>query len=97
MIDADDHPFKCVCTACGQDHTHAGSLEVSQAPQSGDIMICLTCQHIMIVGSDMHLRDPTDAEAYQIAGDQDLIRYQRAIAATKSAGKYRQAGGEETS
>ena len=97
MIDADSYSLKCVCTACGTDHTHAGSLEVSRAPEPGDIMICLSCQHIMIVGSDMQLRDPTDAEAYQIAGDSDLIRYQRAIAKAKSVGKHSQAGGKKAS
>jgi hypothetical protein len=94
---ADDYPLKCVCTACGTDHTHAGTMESTRAPEPGDIMICIQCQHIMIIGSNMHLRDPTAAEAYQIAGDRDLIRYQRAIAAAKSARKHRQAGGEETS
>jgi hypothetical protein len=92
----DDYPLKSVCTACGADHTHAGTMEPTRAPEPGDIMICIGCQHIMIIGSDMHLRDPTAAEAYQIAGDSELIRYQRALAKAKSVGKHRQAGGKET-
>jgi hypothetical protein len=92
-----DFPLVSRCTACGYKFDMAGTLEPdARAPQPDDVSICIDCQHIMIVGNDMHLRDPTDAEAYQIAGDSEIIRYQRAIAAAKSARKHRQAGGEET-
>jgi hypothetical protein len=95
----ENYPLVSRCTACGSKFDMAGTMNDpdSRAPQPGDVSICIDCQHVMIVGSDMHLRDPTAAEAYQIAGDSELLRYQRAIAAAKSARKHRQAGGEETS
>jgi hypothetical protein len=95
----EDYPLASRCTACGYRFDLAGTMgdSDSRAPQPGDVSICIDCQHIMVIGSDMQLRDPTAAEAHQIAGDRDVIRYQRAIAAAKSARKHRQAGGEETS
>ena len=86
----EDYPLVSRCTACGYKFDMAGTLESeARAPQPGDVSICIECQHIMVVDSDMQLRDPTAAEAYQIAGDSDVIRYQRAIAEAKSAGKHR--------
>jgi hypothetical protein len=95
----ENYPLVNRCTACGYKFDMAGTLDDpdSRAPQPGDVSICIECQHIMVIGSDMQLRDPTAAEAHQIAGDNDVIRYQRAIAAAKSARKHRQAGGEKAS
>jgi hypothetical protein len=93
----DDHRFNSTCTNCGRTHDMAGTMELvgGRPPQPGDIMICIECQHIMIVDKD-GIRDPTTAEVVEIAGDRDLVRTQRAIAAAKSARSHRQTGGEET-
>jgi hypothetical protein len=43
------------------------------SPSEGDMAVCLMCRHLMIYNADLSLRNPTDEEVVEIAGDPDLV------------------------
>jgi len=79
------------CTNCGKV-LDAGSRpgdeeytpEHSKQQGHGAAMICLACGHVMIL-EDGTLRDLTDKEIIELAGDRDLVMIQNAILAAKRA------------
>jgi hypothetical protein len=48
------------------------------APSPGDASICLYCGHIMIYTDQLTFRNPNDAEMHEIAGDERILKIQRA-------------------
>jgi hypothetical protein len=46
----------------------------ASTPRPGDVAICLDCVHIHIYADDLTLRNPTEAELVDIAGDPDIVR-----------------------
>jgi hypothetical protein len=44
------------------------------APNPGDVAICLACVHVHIYADDLTLRNPTEAELVDIAGDPNIVR-----------------------
>jgi hypothetical protein len=69
------------CLHCGAELTGATAVGADATPNPGDITVCLACGHIMAFTDDLTLRAPTDAEAYEVAGDQRILAIQRARAA----------------
>jgi hypothetical protein len=53
-------------------------------PVEGDITICIKCQHIMAFDKKLRVRPLTDQEVIDIAGDRDILRYQKAIGHVRS-------------
>lgn len=49
-------------------------------PGVGDYTVCLYCSHLMIYGENMILRNLTDSEMVEIAGDPGLLEAQRFVA-----------------
>jgi hypothetical protein len=45
-------------------------------PEPGDISVCVYCGHICAFDEDLELRDLTDKEIVDIAGDPDLLATQ---------------------
>jgi hypothetical protein len=45
-------------------------------PSDGDLTVCFDCGHIMVFAGG-RLRNPTDAEMYDIAGDPRIVKLQR--------------------
>jgi hypothetical protein len=43
------------------------------SPRDGDMTVCLYCRHVMIYNADLSLRNPTDEEIVEIAGDPALV------------------------
>ena len=71
----------CSCLACGKvlDAANVVSTDGQDyAPSSGDITICLGCGHVMAFDDDLKLREMTDAEAREIAGDRRMLAVQKA-------------------
>lgn len=66
------------CTNCGklQDACTVVNEENSR-PNPGDCSICLECGHLMVFAADLTLRNPTDAEMHEMAGDKRIIDMQR--------------------
>jgi hypothetical protein len=75
------HLPRSACSACGYriDAASAPAYR-NTSPSSGDVSICLQCGHIMAFAEDLRLRDLTDAEMIEVAGDKALIEMQRARA-----------------
>jgi hypothetical protein len=70
-----------VCRGCGKPNdmrTKVG--EMGQGPKEGTISICFTCGHITMFAEDLTLRELTDEEMVDIAGDPEIIRVQKARA-----------------
>jgi hypothetical protein len=70
------------CVSCGKLNDHATDPLDEVQPKPGDISICLYCGHISVFALDLTLREPNLEEARAIAGDPDILAYQRARSAT---------------
>jgi hypothetical protein len=66
------------CTNCGKTVTHAAGINTDVCPVPGDGSICIDCGHLMIWNENLELRNPTDKEILDFAGDPRLIAAQRA-------------------
>lgn len=71
-------PVPSTCTNCGKVLTAVSIPGLGPVPEPsvGDVTACLDCHHVMVFGDDMVLRDLTDAESAEIAGDPDLLQVQ---------------------
>jgi hypothetical protein len=71
------------CLNCGKQLDAASDLEGERTPCPGDVTVCIDCGHVMAFADDMTMRALTDAEMIEVAGDCDLLKVQRALAAIK--------------
>jgi hypothetical protein len=62
------------CPNCRRSIDTCHSASGERGPQSGDLSICLYCGHLSAYGDDMALRELTDAEVVEVAGDPELIQ-----------------------
>ena len=62
------------CTACGKVMDRAGEGPfLAGKPRPGDISICMHCSHIMAFDDNLMLRDLTEAEVVECAGEPELL------------------------
>jgi hypothetical protein len=80
----DFHTKSSRCPNCGRQRDGAIAVNGERAPEPGDVTICMDCAHICVVADDLSLRDPIGEEFADIAGNPDLIRAQKALAAVKA-------------
>jgi hypothetical protein len=67
------------CPGCGAKLDAARAVDADAAsPDPGDFSICLDCGHLMAFDDQRMLRDLTDDEMHQIAGDRRVLAVQRA-------------------
>lgn len=66
------------CTACGYSVDLATGVTTEGMPEPGAWSICLRCGHLMAFDDDLQLRNLTDAEAYDVAGDKVVLAAQKA-------------------
>ena len=66
------------CLGCGKRMDGATGVDHRSRPQPGNITVCIGCGHIMAFADDMRMRNLTDEEMHDIAGDPRLIAVQRA-------------------
>jgi hypothetical protein len=50
----------------------------NSTPGPGDITLCIYCGHIMAFADDLTLRELTNEEIYEVAGDERILKIQRA-------------------
>ncbi len=75
------------CTSCGHVMNRCFSVDADAAPSPGDFTLCIRCGHLMAFADDLALRDLTDAEVREVAGDRRALAVQAARAAyAKSVG-----------
>ena len=78
------------CASCGIELDAARSLEVkTHGPRPGDISICIYCSYIMVYADDLALRELTDKEMIEIAGEPELLK---AVAITKAFREWKDSG-----
>lgn len=68
------------CTNCGHklDACTAVSADGMGKPNPGDMTVCICCGHIMAFADDLTLRELTDEQAKQVAGDPRILAIQAA-------------------
>jgi hypothetical protein len=73
------------CLACGEVLDSSSRVENDDAkPGPGDVSICLYCHHVMVYADEaLTLRNPTDEEIIDMAGDPSLLLCMRALGAFK--------------
>jgi hypothetical protein len=76
------------CTACGvyldsATNVRGYKLDEEMMPKPGDITVCIKCGHIMAFGDNLELRELTNQEAHDAAGDPDILAIQEARGAIK--------------
>jgi hypothetical protein len=67
---------KTPCLNCGHTLSAASGFGVEprlKIPNEGDVTACLYCRHVMVYNADLSLRNPTDEEVVEIAGDPELV------------------------
>jgi len=70
------------CTNCGMLSDHAIGVSTDPdrervVPQPGNFTICRQCGQLMVFDDDLMLRNPTDVEMHDIAGNELLLTLQR--------------------
>jgi hypothetical protein len=63
-----------------EDKTKRYKVDNNVKPEPGQFTVCIRCGHLMVFAEDLSLRDPTDKEAYEIAGHPLMLATQRALA-----------------
>jgi hypothetical protein len=76
-LGADHHVATCACLACGQPLDGALGIETDDRPAPGNTSLCIYCGHLMAFADDMTLRELTNEEAHEIAGDEHILMAQR--------------------
>jgi len=66
------------CLDCGRMMDRATDPLGTAIPVPGDITICFRCGHIMAFADDLTLRALTSDEMHAVAGNHDVIAYQKA-------------------
>jgi len=66
------------CPGCGRRNDAATSVFSDSKPSPGSVSVCIACGHISVFNADLTLRNPTDAETREIAGDRRILAVQRA-------------------
>jgi hypothetical protein len=67
------------CTRCGKEIDAATAYGNNARPSPGAVSICIGCNHIMVFGDDLRLRDPTPDEAVMIANDPRIMELSYAV------------------
>jgi DNA-directed RNA polymerase subunit RPC12/RpoP len=65
----------CRCLNCGHKLNTVGTpdRDPSAIPDEGNYTVCLYCSHLMIFRPDLTVRNLTDAEVVEAAGDKELL------------------------
>lgn len=71
------------CTNCGKLCDAATGVGHKDRPSPGDVTICIGCGHLMAYDEQLAVRNLTDAEVVECAGDPRIIKAQALIAAVR--------------
>jgi len=77
----DESVPRSVCPSCSEPNDMAMGTQPGTKPHPGALSVCWKCGHVMVFAEDLTLRDPTDAELINIAGDKHMLKVQAARAA----------------
>lgn len=71
---------KMKCLGCGAPNDATTAAYHECRPNAGDVTVCIYCGHISVFNADLTLRNPTDEEVLDIAGDERILQIQKARA-----------------
>jgi len=66
----------CLCCNKRLDMATAAADE-DPRPEPGNFTVCMYCSHLMVYDAELKVRQPTDLEIIEAAGDPDLVRAMR--------------------
>lgn len=66
------------CLDCGKVLDAAMGVGHKSKPRAGSITVCIACGHLQAYAWDMQLRELTDEEMRDVAGDERIIAIQKA-------------------
>jgi hypothetical protein len=66
------------CPSCGKKLNATNCVGADNAPSEGDFTVCMYCGHLMAFGKNLQLRELTDEEMIDIAGDARILAVQKA-------------------
>ena len=69
---------KSDCLSCGKTLDAAKGVDGAVRPTPGSISICLYCGHIAAYAKNLALRELTDKEIIEVAGNPAIIAIQKA-------------------
>src|SRR5580704_2484400 len=72
------------CLNCGRVLDAATTMFHDKAPFPGAISICFLCGHIMALDENLEFRELNDEEILGIAGNEEILQIQAAMAASKA-------------
>lgn len=75
------------CLSCGAEMTAATNVNGNDMPEVGDATVCLYCGHLMIFALGLALRQPTDQEIVELAGNANLLKAMRVSGAFRNRNK----------
>jgi hypothetical protein len=64
------------CRGCRKKLDAVTAILHNDQPEPGNITICMYCGHVQAFDENLKLRDLTDEEIYDIAGDPRILRVQ---------------------
>lgn len=70
---------ECHCLSCGEILDALSHPDHDALPEEGCITVCAYCRHIMALNADFTVRELTDAEMIDVAGNAELLAVQRLL------------------
>jgi hypothetical protein len=70
-------PMRCLNPGCRKMLDAATALATGGI-KPGDVSLCIYCGHLMVLGDNHRLREPTTAEMHDMAGDPRILQAQAA-------------------
>ncbi len=67
------------CLACGYEMDRATMINGDSGPAPGDMTLCMRCRHLMAFADDLSLRELTDSEIMECAGDRRIVELTNAL------------------
>ena len=67
------------CPACGHRITAASHIDGNMTPKPGDLTVCLYCATLLVFADGLSLRNLTDAEMIEAAGNKELLATMRFV------------------
>ena len=63
------------CLNCGHKFNAAGSIDADQAPEPGNICLCIKCGAVMLYAEDLTVRGMTREEMDDLSNDAEAMNF----------------------
>ncbi len=66
---------ECRCLNCGRKFNAAGGVNAEDAPEPGNICLCIECGAVMLYGEDLTVRGMTREEMDDLSNDAEAMQF----------------------